>query len=336
VISFGKLKKEEEMKRLALMIGMAFTGGAMVMAPAHAYTPDRTIEFMVHSGPGAGNDVFARSVQGVLEKLKLVPQTIQVLNKTGGGGLVAMSYLEEKKGEVGPLAVFTSVWWVNPEIRKEAKITMPELTPVARLILEPAVLTVNANSPYKTVKDFIEAAKKNPGKLKQSGGSLTSRDNTTRFLLMKETGANWQFISMKSGGERVAALLGGHVDMYMMEPAEALEQIRAGKIRVLATLMNKRIPALPDVPTLQEQGYKVPEVPQPRGFVGPPAMPKDAKAYWVGVFTKMHQSPAWKDFLKENYYEDGFLTGDALDKFVREYRGQMRDILKEAGIKLVR
>ena len=322
--------------RLKMLAGSALVAAALGAAPVHAYTPDRTIEFMVHSGPGAGNDVFARSVQGVLGKLKILPQTVQVVNKTGGGGLVAMSYLAEKKGEANPLAVFTSVWFVNPQVRKEAKVTMSDLTPIARLVLEPAVLTVSADSPYKTVKDFIEAAKKNPGTLKQSGGSLTSRDNNTRFLLMKATGANWQFISMKSGGERVAALLGGHVDMYMMEPAEALEQIRAGKIRVLATLMNKRIPALPDVATLQEQGYKVPEIPQARGFVGPPAMPKDARAYWEGVFTKMHDSPLWKDFLKENYYEDGFLIGPGFEKFSNEYTQQMRGILKEAGIKLVR
>jgi hypothetical protein len=89
-------------------------------------------------------------------------------------------------------------------------------------------------------------------------------------LLMKETGANWQFISMKSGGERVAALLGGHVDMMIMEPAEAMEQIRAGKIRVIATLMNTRLPSMPDASTLKEQGFKAPEIPQSRGFVGPP------------------------------------------------------------------
>jgi putative tricarboxylic transport membrane protein len=319
-----------------MLAGSALVAAALGAAPVYAYTPDRTIEFMVHSGPGAGNDVFARSVQGVLAKLKILPQTVQVVNKTGGGGLVAMSYLAEKKGEANPLAIFTGVWWVNPQVRKEATVTMSDLTPIARLVLEPAVLTVSANSPYKTVKDFIEAAKKNPGKLKQSGGSLTSRDNNTRFLLMKATGTKWQFISMKSGGERVAALLGGHVDMYMMEPAEALEQIRAGKIRVLATLMNKRIPALPDVATLQEQGYNVPEIPQARGFVGPPAMPKDAKAYWEGVFTKMHDSPLWKDFLKENFYEDGFLIGPGFEKFSNEYTQQMRGILKEAGIKLVR
>jgi len=321
---------------ITIVAGAVLATASIAPGPALAFTPDRTIDFMVHSGPGAGNDVFARSVMGVLEKLKAVPQTIQVQNKTGGGGLVAMSYLAEKKGDTHLLAVFTSVWFVNPQIRAQAKVTMSELTPVARLILEPAVMVVRSESAFKTTKDFIEAAKKNPGKLKQSGGSLSSRDNSFRFLLMKNTGADWQFISMKSGGERVAALLGGHVDMMIMEPAEALEQIRAGKVRVIATMMDKRLPSMPDAPTIKEQGFNVPEVPQARGFVGPPAMPADVKAYWEGVFTNMYKSKEWQNFLKENLYEDGFLIGPGLNKFVDEYTNTMRGILKEAGLKLVR
>ncbi len=323
-------------RRYAAAFSAVLAGMFLIAAPAQAFTPDRTIEFMVHSGPGAGNDVFARAVQGLLEKTKLAPQTIQVVNKTGGGGLVAMSYLNEKKAETHLLAVFTSVWFVNPQIRKKAKVTMQELTPLARLILEPAVMTVRSDSPYKTAKEFFAAAKANPGKLKQSGGSLSGRDNTTRHLLMKATGTEWQFISMKSGGERVAALLGGHVDMYIMEPAEAIEQIRAGKVRVLATLMNKRIPSMPDIATLREQGYDVPEIPQARGFVGPPGMAADVKKYYVDLFTRMHETPEWQGFVKQNLYEDGFLTGQGLDKFVDEYTQTMRGILKEAGIKLVR
>jgi putative tricarboxylic transport membrane protein len=323
--------------RLLSLVGVTLVA-ALAAAPVQAqgFTPDRAIEFMVHSGPGAGNDIFARGIQGLLEKTKLAPQTIQVTNKTGGGGIVAMSYLGEKKGETHLLAVFTSVWFVNPQIREQAKVSMKDLTPIARMVLEPSVMTVRADKPWKNAKDFFDAAKANPGKMKQSGGSVSGRDNTTRHLLMKASGAEWQFISMKSGGERVAALLGGHVDMYIMEPSEAIEQIRAGKVRVLATLMEKRIPSLPDVPTINEQGYKVPEVPQARGFVGPPGMPADAKAYYINLLTKLHATPEWKGYVKENQYEDGFLTGAPLDQFVDEYILTMRDILKTAGVKLVR
>ena len=260
--------------RSAISLAAALAA-ACTAAPAAEFTPSRTIDVVVHSGPGAGNDVFARAIVGVLEKLKLVPQSMQVVNKTGGGGLVAMSYMAEKKGDDHLLAVFTGVWWVNPMIRKQAKVSIHDLTPIVRLILEPSVMAVRADSQFKNAKDFFEAAKKDPGKMKQSGGSISGRDNTTRAVLQKASGAEWQFISMKSGGERIAALLGGHVDMMIMEPSEALEQIRAGKVRVIATLMDKRLEAMPDIPTIKEQGYNVPEVPQARGFVGPPGMPAD-------------------------------------------------------------
>jgi len=321
--------------RSAVSLGAALAMACMA-APAADYTPTRSIDVVVHSGPGAGNDVFARAVVGVLDQLKLVPQSMQVVNKTGGGGIVAMSYLGEKKGDDHLLGVFTGVWWVNPMIRKQAKVSIHDLTPIVRLILEPSVMAVRADSPYKNAKDFFEAAKRNPKKMKQSGGSVSGRDNTTRAVLQKASGAQWQFISMKSGGERVAALLGGHVDMMIMEPSEALEQIRAGKVRVIATLMKNRIPSLPDISTIGEQGYDAPEVPQARGFVGPPGMPSNARRYWEGIFSKLHKSKEWQAFVKQNHYEDGFLMGADFAKFSKEFEQTQRAILKEAGIKLLR
>ena len=321
--------------RSAISLAAALAA-ACTAAPAADFTPSRTIDVVVHSGPGAGNDVFARAIVGVLEKLKLVPQSMQVVNNTGGGGLVGMSYMAEKKGDDHLLAVFTGVWWVNPMIRKQAKVSIHDLTPIVRLILEPSVMAVRADSQFKNAKDFFEAAKKDPGKMKQSGGSISGRDNTTRAVLQKASGAEWQFISMKSGGERIAALLGGHVDMMIMEPSEALEQIRAGKVRVIATLMDKRLEAMPDIPTIKEQGYNVPEVPQARGFVGPPGMPADVRRYWEGIFSKMHGSKEWQDFVKANHYVDAFLMGADFERFSKEFEQTQRAILKQAGIKLVR
>ena len=324
------------MRRMIAFVMCALLGAAAGGASAQGYVPDRPIDFLVHTGPGAGSDIFARGVASIIEKNKLVPQRIQVVNKTGGGGLVAMSFLGEKSGQVDPIAFFTSVWYVNPLIRKEAKVSMTELMPIARLILEPSVLTVRADSPFKNARDFIEAAKKNPGKLKQGGGSISGRDNNTRLVIQKATGAQWQFISFPSGGERVAALLGGHVDAYIMEPSEALEHIRAGKIRVIATLMDKRLPAFADVPTLKEQGIDVPEIPQPRGVVGPPNMPPNARAYWENVMAQMVKTSEWREFLKRELLDDAFLTGPALQQFTKSYTEQMRQILKEGGLTVLR
>lgn len=305
-------------------------------APAQGFHPSRTVEIVVHTGPGGGADVLARAMTAMIEKEKLAPVRFQVTNKPGGGGLTAMAYVAEKKGEDHTIAIFTGNWLTNPLLRAEAKVTIGDLTPIARLVLEPAVIAVKADSPYKTLRDFIEASMKNPGKLKQSGGSITSRDNVVRQLLMKQTGANWAFISFPGGGERIAALLGGHVDMMVIEPQEAGEHIRAGNMRVLAQVSDHRLPGYPNVPTLKEAGFDVPIVPQVRGVVAPPGMSKEAVVYYEDLFGRLTKTASWKKYLEENQFQDGFMKGAELAKFFDEFTDRMRGILKEAGAKVVR
>src|SRR5262245_21622254 len=153
------------------------------------FKPSKTVEFVTHTGPGGGGDVLARGISAAMDKEKLMPVRMQVVNKTGGGGLTAMSYLAEKKGEAHTIAVFTGLWYTNGIMMEEAKVTMKELTPLVRLVIEPAMIVVKADSPYKTLKDFTDAAKAAPGQLKWSGGSIGSRDWVIRQLLMKNTGA---------------------------------------------------------------------------------------------------------------------------------------------------
>jgi putative tricarboxylic transport membrane protein len=303
---------------------------------AQGFTPTRPVEIVVHTGPGGGSDVLARAVALMMEKEKLLPVRLQVVNKTGGGGAVAAAYLAEKKGDAHTIGLFTGTWLTNPLTSAEAKVTLKDLTPVARLVLEPAVIAVKADAPYKTLADFVSAAKQKPGKLKQSGGSVTSRDNVVRQQLQKVSGARWQFVSFPGGGERIAALLGGHVDMMVIEPAEAGEHIRAGSMRVLAQVTEKRLPAFPDVPTLKEAGFNVTPVPQVRGIVAPPGIRPENVAYWEGVFKKLTQTESWKKFLADNQFEDGYLGAADLTKFYDEFSVQMRVILKEAGTKVVR
>ena len=150
------------------------------------------------------------------------------------------------------------------------------------------MVAVRADAPFKTMKDFIDAAKAKPGELKQSGGSLTARDSIMRQVLQNATGARWAFISFPGGGERIAALLGGHVNMMIIEPQEAGENIRAGKMRVLAQVADKRLPAFPDVPTLKEAGFDVPLVPQMRGAVAPPAIAAGRCRVLAGLLPPPH------------------------------------------------
>jgi putative tricarboxylic transport membrane protein len=301
-----------------------------------AFEPTKPIEVVVHTGPGGGSDIFARAIAELMQKEKIIPQRMQVVNKSGGGSAVAMSYLAEKKGETHTIGFFTGVWVTNPLTTAEAKVTISDLTPIVRLVLEPAVVAVKADSPYKNMKDFIEAARKNPGQLKQSGGSVTGRDNLVRLVVQRATGAKWVFVSFPSGGERIANLLGGHVQMMVIEPQEAGEHIRAGNMRVIAALTEKRLPSFPDIPTLREQGIDVPVIPQARGVLAPPGVPKDVVQYWEGIFDRFHKAASWKKYLEQNQFEDGYLKGPDLNKFFDELAKQMREVLKEAGAKVVR
>ena len=308
----------------------------LVSSSALAFKPTRTIEVVVHTGPGGGSDILARAVAGMIEKEKLLPVRMQVVNKAGGGGAVAAAYLAEKAGDENTIGFFTGVWLTGPLTSPEYKVTLRDLTPIARLVLEPALIAVKADAPYKRMADFIDAAKKNPGQLKQSGGSPTSRDNVVRQLLQKHTGARWAFISFPGGGERIAALLGGHVNMMVIEPAEAGEHIRAGNMRVLAQVSESRLAGFPNVPTLKEAGFDIPAVPQVRGVVAPPKIPAENVLYWEDVLHKLTQTASWKKFLADNQFEDGYQNAADLTKFYDEFTTRMRGILQEAGLKIVR
>jgi putative tricarboxylic transport membrane protein len=319
-------------KAFALAVGMVLA----VPAFSQSFTPSRPIELVVHTGPGGGSDVLARAMVLIMEKEKLLPVRMQVANKPGGGGAAAAAYLAEKKGETHTIGIFTGVWLTNPLTSAEAKVSLKDLTPIARLLLEPAVIAVKADAPYKTLGDFVSAAKQKPGELKQSGGSITSRDNVVRQQLQKVSGARWQFISFPGGGERIAALLGGHVQMMVIEPNEAGEHIRAGNMRVLAQVSDARLPAFPNVPTLKEAGFNVTPVPQVRGVVAPPGIPRENVAYWEGVFKKMSQTESWKKYVADNQFEEAYQNAADLTRFYDEFSNQMRGVLQEAGVKLVR
>ena len=304
---------------------------------AHAqWTPTKPIEMVVHTGPGGGSDVLARSIAVMLEKEKLLPVRMQVVNKSGGNAAVAAAYLAEKKGDTNTLGLITSVWLATPLTSSEAKVTLRDLTPVARLVFEPAVFAVRADAPYKTMRDFIEAARANPGKLKQSGGSLTSRDSIMRQALQQHTGTKWAFVSFQGGGERVAALLGGHVDMMIIEPQEAGEQIRAGKMRVLAQIADRPLAAYAGVPTLKEAGYDVSVPPQIRAVMAPPGTPKEVIAYWEDLFARLHKSASWQKYIADNQLEDGFLTGAEFPKSIEKIENELRVQFQQSGVKTVR
>jgi len=323
--------------RRDLLGGAACAVVATAAGPAFAqFKPTRPIEFVVHGGPGSGNDVFARALTTIIDQEKLSPVRIQVVNKPGGGSTTAAAYVVSKKNDPHEIACFTNIWLLDPLVQQAATNRMQDMSLIARLVVEPALVVVRADSPIKTLKDFIDAAKAKPGALKMSGGSITSRENTVRQLLMQLTGARWAFISFPSGGERIAALLGGHVDMMIVDPSEAGEQVRAGKLRVIAQVNDRRLPGFPDIPTIKEAGYDIPNVPQMRGVVGAPGMSAETIAYYEDLFLKASKTAAWQKFLNESQLDGEFVKAEELKAFLTKFEGELREILKAAGAKVVR
>ncbi|HVE48853.1 MAG TPA: tripartite tricarboxylate transporter substrate binding protein [Casimicrobiaceae bacterium] len=325
-------------RRLArICAGFVIVVVALVSGPASAaFAPQKPVEIVVHTGPGGGNDVLARAIAAMVEKENLLPVRLVVVNKPGGNGAVAAAYLAEKKGDPHVIGLITSAWIVGPMTTAEAKVTLQDLTPIAQLVLEPAVVAVRADAPFRTMKDFVDAAKAKPGELKQSGGSLTARDAIMRQVLQNATGTRWAFISFPGGGERIAALLGGHVNMMIVEPQEAGENLRAGKMRLLAQVADKRLPAFPDVPTLKEAGFDVPLVPQMRGAVAPPAIAPEVTAYWQDFFRRLTGTVSWRRYLEDNQFQDGFNVGKDFIQSLEDTSRQLRQLLQETGVKLVR
>jgi putative tricarboxylic transport membrane protein len=171
--------------------------------------------------------------------------------------------------------------------------------------------------------------------LKQSGGSVTGRDNMLRLLLQKAANASWAYISFPGGGERIAALLGGHVDMMVLEPMEAGEHLRVGTIRALAQVSQDRLPAFPDVPTLKEAGFDLPLVPQLRGVVAPPGIDRQAVERWQDLFRRLTRTASWKKYVQENQLEDGYQNSADLAVLLDAVTDRLRLILKDAGVAAV-
>lgn len=315
----------------SIIAALALAAAAL---PLHAqeFKPTKPVEFVVHTGPGGGADVLARFIASAMEKEKLLPVRMFVVNKTGGGGQTALSYLMEKRGDAHTVAPFLSLFFVVPLMAAEAKVTMKDLTPVVRLLYEPAMVVVKNDSPYKTLNDFINAAKQNPGQRKQAAASLGGRDWMVRQLLMKNTGANWAFISFPNMGERIAALLGGHVDMIWANPSEFVPQYDAKMVRPLAVANEKRLTLLPDVPTFIDAGYKF-AFDFFRGIAAPPGIPAETVAFYENMMKRMSDSSGWKEgYLKKYMLSPTWMGSKEFSPFVAKNEKIFADILKDLGL----
>jgi len=205
-----------------------------------------------------------------------------------------------------------------------------------RLVLEPTIVVVRADSPYRTMADLVAAAKKEPGKLKQAGGSLTAIESLTGLLIQGATGAKWTFVTTPAVSDRMANLVAGKVDVVIPQPQDANADIAAGRARAIAAVTERRLRVLPEVPTVREQGIAMPVIANVRGILAPPGMPEPAVRYWQDFFARLAKTESWRKYVEENQVEDVFMSGAAMTPFFDEQIDVMRRMLREAGVAVAR
>ena len=240
---------------LLLFVLLAAPLGALAQEPF----PSRPISLVAPFPPSGVADLTARPVAAAMEKVLKNP--VVVVNKTGAAGAVGMSFVANSKPDGYTLLLALSSISIIPEADKlfdrKPAYTMDQLTPIALISADPTILVVQADRPWKSVKEFVEDAKRRPGEISFSSSGVYGTLHMAMEMLSHAAGITLTHVPYAGAGPALTAILGGHVDALASGPAVVLPHIKAGKLRPLAGWGAKRVAALPDLPTFKELGYDI-------------------------------------------------------------------------------
>jgi len=321
-------------------LGTAIVLTAAHLSGAHAagWEPSRPIEIIVPAGTGGGADQMARVIAGIVTKHNLMKQSVVVINKSGGAGGEGFLDVKGSKDNPHKLVITLSNLFTTP-LATGIPFSFRDLTPVAMMALDEFVLWVNAETPYKTAQDYIEAAKKAPGQMKMGGTGSKQEDQIITVAIEKATGAKFTYIPFKGGGEVAVQLVGKHVDSTVNNPIEAVAQWRANTVRPLCVFDSKPLAypdkitadkAWSDIPTCKSQGLDI-EYLMLRGFFMPPGATKEQVDYYVDVLKKVRETPEWKKLMSDGAFNQTFMTGDEYAKWVEKEEKRHETLMKDAG-----
>ncbi len=290
--------------------------------------PARAISFVVPYAAGGGSDILIRSLDKIAQDLKVFPQSFTISNVAGGSGFTGKAQAVAKPADGYTLTIGDDSS-VFGQLLGQAPMKYTEFTYIARLVTDPNMVVVRSESPYKTLKDWLDAAKAKPKGVSVGGTGIGNADHVQIANIEKRTGISVNYVSFDSGGQVMTNLLGGKVDSAMANPSEAYEQMRAGKVRALGITTDKRIADLPDVPTLKEQGVDY-VVAQFRGVAGPKGIPADVVAYLEEAFRRVAKSEAWKtDYLAKYQQVDGYMNSAEFTTFMDTYFKEQEQAFKD-------
>jgi len=306
---------------------------------AAAWEPMRPVEFIVPAGTGGGADQMARTIQGIVTKHNLMKQPMVVINKSGGAGGEGFLDLKTSGGNPHKIIITLSNLFTTP-LATGIPFNWKDLTPVAMLALDEFVLWVNAEQPFKTAKEYVDAVKTAPpGSIKMGGTGSKQEDQIITVAVEKATGAKFTYIPYKGGGEVAVQLVGNHVDSTVNNPIEAVAQWRGGKLRPLCVFDAQ--PMAYDeqivdgkswkvIPSCKSQGLDI-EYLMLRGIFMSPRATKDQVEYYIELFKKVRATPEWQDFMKSGAFNTTFLTGADYAKWVEVEEKRHEALMKDAG-----
>ena len=335
-----RLKNLKKIGLTAVATGLSASVMLTMSTSAHsAWEPTKPVEFVVPAGTGGGADQMARLIQGIVIKHKMMKEPLIVVNKSGGAGAEGFLEVKEAKGNPHKLVISLANLFTTP-LATGVPFNWRDMTPVSMMALDQFVLWVNAESPYKNAKEYLDAAKAaGPSKFKMGGTGSKQEDQILTVGMERASGTKFIYIPFKGGGEVAVQLVGKHVDSTVNNPIEAVAQWRAGQLRALCVFDNKRISyttkvtttqSWNDIPTCKESGLAS-EYLMLRGIFMPPGVTKDQTDFYVGMMKKVRETPEWKDYMEKGAFNQTTLSGDEFVKWLGSAENMHRDLMKEAG-----
>jgi putative tricarboxylic transport membrane protein len=306
-------------------------GGAGLAAPA-AF-PERPVLMVVAGSPGGGLDLTGRALEQTMLETRLLPTGFVLKHMGGAGGNLAKSYVHQRSGDAYTLYVESNRIYVN-KLVGTTHLDHRDLTPIARLTTEYLVWVVRADSPIKSAREVLDKLKVDPTSVAFGVGTIPSNDQMNILRPALAYGVDpkpIKIVVFKSGGDLMIQLLGGHIPVISTGLSEAIEQVKAGRARLLTVSSSKPLEELAGVPTWRSLGINV-EILHWRGLFAPPKTPASVVKHWDQTLAKMVKSDAWKKALDRHGWHDAY-AGSA--QFRNSLEGEIKvynAILTQLGL----
>ncbi len=297
---------------------------------AHAFEPNKPVDFIIMAGKGGGADKMARLMQSIIEKNKLSTRPLVPINKSGGSGAEALIAAKGARDPDHTIMVTLNSFFTTPLRQPGLKIDAMKFAPIGRMAEDTFLLWVHKDSGITTFEQYLEKAKKDGSKWVMGGTGKNSEDNIITDYLNNNYGLSMKYIPYKGGGAVAKQVAGKQLNSSVNNPSEALGFYESGDMVPLVAFTDERLPMFPDVPTLKEKGGDFSYFMQ-RAVVGAPGMSDEALAYYNGLFKKVYDSAEWQDYKKKKSLMGDFMSGKDLVSYWGTQVDRHRKILKASG-----